>query len=102
MLAGAAEMVAQRQESKKAPRTYTDYRKLLKEKDLDVVLIGTPDHWHALAMIAAVETGADVYVQKPISVDILEGEAMGAAARKHQRVVHVGTQRKSTPHLSDG
>src|SRR5467141_3046811 len=58
MLAGAAEMVAQRQKSKKAPRTYTDYRKLLKEKDLDIVLIGTPDHWHALAMIAAVETGA--------------------------------------------
>ncbi len=99
MLAEAAEMVAARQASKKKPRTYGDYRELLKEKDLDVVLVATPDHWHALAMIAAVEAGADVYVQKPISVDIVEGQAMLAAARKHKRVVQVGTQRRSTPHL---
>ena len=83
------------------PRTYGDYREMLKEKDLDIVLIGSPDHWHALQMIAAVEAGADVYVQKPISVDVREGEAMVAAARKHGRVVQVGTQRKSTPHLID-
>src|SRR6266436_8627250 len=99
MLADAAEMVAGRQVSKKKPRTYSDYREMLKEKDLDIVLIATPDHWHALTMIAAVEAGADVYCQKPISVDIAEGEAMLAAARKHNRVVQVGTQRKSTPHL---
>ena len=99
MLAEAAERVSQRQKSRKTPRTYSDYRQMLKEKDLDIVLIGTPDHWHALQMIAAVESGADVYVQKPISVDIAEGEAMLAAARKHNRVVQVGTQRKSTPHL---
>ena len=99
MLAGAAELVSQRQMSGKKPRLYSDYRKMLAEKDLDLVLIGSPDHWHALQMIAAVEAGADVYVQKPISVDIAEGEAMLAAARKHQRVVQVGTQRKSTPHL---
>lgn len=99
LLAGAAEMAAKRQKSGKTPRTYTDYRKMLKEKDLDIVLIGTPDHWHALQMIAAVEAGADVYCQKPISRDVLEGEAMVAAARKHGRVVQVGTQRKSTPHL---
>src|SRR5260370_17213695 len=99
MLSEAAELVATRQASKKKPRTYGDYRALLKEKDLDIVLIATPDHWHALAMIAAVEAGADVYVQKPISVDVVEGQAMVAAARKHQRVVQVGTQRRSTPHL---
>jgi predicted dehydrogenase len=99
MLEKAAEAVAERQTSKKKPRTYNDYREMLKEKDLDIVLVGTPDHWHALAMIAAVEAGADVYVQKPISVDIVEGEAMLAAARKHKRVVQVGTQRRSTPHL---
>jgi len=99
MLAGAVEIASQRQKSKKKPRTYSDYREMLKEKDLDVVLIGTPDHWHTLQMIAAVESGADVYVQKPISVDVLEGEAMVAAARKSNRVVQVGTQRKSTPHL---
>jgi predicted dehydrogenase len=99
MLAEAAEMVAERQASKQKPRTYGDYREMLKEKNLDIVLIATPDHWHALPMIAAVEAGADVYVQKPISVDIIEGQAMLAAARKHKRVVQVGTQRRSTPHL---
>ena len=99
MLAGAAEIVSTRQVSHKKPRLYADYRKMLAEKDLDIVLIGTPDHWHALPMIAAVESGADVYVQKPISLDISEGQAMVAAARKHKRVVQVGTQRRSTPHL---
>ena len=99
MLDAAAEMAASRQVSKKKPRTYNDYREMLKEKDLDMVLIGTPDHWHALPMIAAVESGMDVWVQKPISVDIAEGKAMLASARKHNRVVQVGTQRRSTPHL---
>jgi predicted dehydrogenase len=99
MLADAAEIVASRQASKKKPRTYHDYRDLLKEKDLDVVFIGTPDHWHALPMIAACEAGMDIWVQKPISVDVAEGQAMVAAARKHKRVVQVGTQRRSTPHL---
>jgi predicted dehydrogenase len=101
MLAGAAEIIAARQASRKTPRTYHDYREMLKEKDLDIVLIGTPDHWHALPMIAAVESGADVYVQKPISVDVVEGQAMLAAARKYKRVVQVGTQRRSTPHLCE-
>lgn len=99
MLAGAAAIIAERQVSKKQPRTFADYRTMLKEKDLDIVLIATPDHWHALPMIAAVEAGADVYVQKPISVDVVEGQAMLAAARRTGRVVQVGTQRRSTPHL---
>jgi len=98
-LSEAATLVSQRQRSGKVPATYRDYREMLRKKDLDIVLIGTPDHWHALQMIAAVEAGADVYVQKPISVDVIEGEAMIAAARRHNRVVQVGTQRKSTPHL---
>lgn len=98
-LAGAAKLVSQRQKSGKTPRLYGDYRKMLSENDLDIVLIGTPDHWHALQMIDAVKAGAHVYVQKPISVDVMEGEAMVAAARKYNRVVQVGTQRKSTPHL---
>src|SRR5437867_557387 len=99
MLADAAEQVASRQDSKKKPRTYGDYRAMLKDKDLDVVLVATPDHWHALPMIAALEAGADVYVQKPTAVDVVESQAMLAAARKHGRVVQVGTQRRSTPHL---
>jgi len=101
MLAEAADIVAGRQKSKKKPRTFADYRDMLKEKDLDIVLVNTPDHWHALPMIAAVESGADVWVQKPISVDVVEGQAMVAAARKHKRVVQVGTQRRSTPHLME-
>src|SRR6478735_2642349 len=99
MLADAAEQVAGRQASKKKPRTYGDYRKMLAEKDLDVVLIGTPDHWHALPMIEAVKSGVDVYCQKPTSVDVVESQAMLAAARKYNRVVQIGTQRRSTPHL---
>ncbi|MFN7930615.1 MAG: Gfo/Idh/MocA family oxidoreductase [Blastocatellia bacterium] len=99
MLAEAAAMCAERQESKKTPRTYSDYRQMLKEKDLDIVLIATPDHWHALTMIEAAKAGADMYCQKPISVDVLEGKAMLDAARKYNRVVQIGTQRRSTPHL---
>jgi len=101
MLAEAADMAAERQASKKRPRTYGDYREMLAEKDLDVVLIAPPDHWHALPMIEAVKAGADVYVQKPISVDVVEGQAMLAAARKYKRVVQVGTQRRSTPHIAE-
>jgi predicted dehydrogenase len=101
MVSKAAELVATRQASKKKPRTYADYREMLRQKDLDIVLIATPDHWHALPMIEAVKSGVDVYVQKPISVDITEGQAMLAAARKYGRVVQVGMQRRSTPHLME-
>jgi predicted dehydrogenase len=101
MVSEAAEIVASRQLSKKKPRTYSDYREMLGEKDLDIVLVATPDHWHALPMIEAVKSGADVFVQKPISVDVVEGHAMLAAARKYNRVVQVGMQRRSTPHLID-
>jgi predicted dehydrogenase len=99
MLGEAADMAVERQPSKKRPRTYSDYREMLKEKDLDLVLIATPDHWHALIAIAAMEAGADLYLQKPISVDVAEGQAILAAARKLNRVVQVGIQRRSTPHL---
>lgn len=99
--AEAAKIASERQKSGKKPATYNDYRQMLKEHDLDIVLIGSPDHWHALHAIAAIESGADVYVQKPVSRDVREGEAILDAARKHKRVVQVGTQRKSTPHLID-
>lgn len=101
MLEEAADIVSTRQISKKHPRKYGDYREMLAEKDLDLVLIGSPDHWHALQMIAAADAGADLYCQKPISVDIAEGKAMVAAARNKQRIVQVGMQRRSTPHLID-
>ena len=98
-LQNAADIVSQRQTSHKKPPTYGDYRKMLAEQKPEIVLVGSPDHWHALQAIEAIKSGAHVYVQKPISVDVLEGEAMVAAARKYNRVVQVGTQRKSTPHL---
>ncbi len=101
LLKEAANLISQRQKSGKTPRTYTNYREMLAEKDLDIVLIGTPDHWHALQAIDAIKSGANVYLQKPISVDVLEGEAIVAAAKKYNKVVQVGTQRKSTPHLID-
>jgi len=95
----AATLVSQRQKSGKKPKLYSDYRKMLAESGLEIVLIGSPDHWHALQCIEALKSGAHVYVQKPISVDVIEGEAMVAAARHYNKTVQVGTQRKSTPHL---
>lgn len=95
----AAELVSHRQRSKKKPPVYGDYRKLLTEQKPEIVLVGTPDHWHCLPMIDAVKAGADVYVQKPISYDVVEGEAMVAAARKYNRTVQVGLERRSTPHI---
>jgi predicted dehydrogenase len=95
----AAQWAVERQVSKKKPRLFTDYREMLKQKDLDMVEIATPDHWHALPMIEAAKAGCDMYVQKPICVDVAEGQAMLAAARKYNRVVQIGTQRRSTPHL---
>jgi predicted dehydrogenase len=97
-LAESADMVVAR--GQKKPNTFADYRKMLESGKHDVILIGTPDHWHALTGIAAIEHGADVYLQKPISVDVAEGQALVAAARKYKRVVQIGTQRRSTKHLA--
>ncbi len=98
-LAQAAELVVAKQPGAKKPRTYTNYQEMLAEKDLDIVLIGSPDHWHALLAIEAMKAGAHVYLQKPISVDVLEGEALLAAARKYGSTLQIGMQRRSTPHL---
>jgi predicted dehydrogenase len=99
MLEGAVGIAEQRQASHARPAAYGDYRRMLADHELDIVLVGSPDHWHALHAIAALEAGCDVYLQKPTSVDVLEGEAILATARRLGRVVQVGTQRKSTPHL---
>src|SRR5438067_6152339 len=99
MVEAAAELVAKRQPSKKKPPVFGDYRKLLADQRPEIVLIGTPDHWHCLPMVEACKAGADVYQQKPISYDVIEGQAMVAAARKYERTVQVGLQRRSTPHL---
>jgi predicted dehydrogenase len=80
-----------------APRTPTDFRRALDDPSVDVLAIAAPDHWHAPATILACAAGKHVYVEKPASHNGLEGELMLAAARKHQRVVQLGTQRRSSP-----
>ncbi len=101
MLEEAGRLVSQRQKSGKIPKLYKDYRELLKNHQLDITVIGSPDHWHALQAIAAIKSGSHVYLQKPISVDVIEGESVVAAARKYDKMVQVGVQRRSTPHLWD-
>lgn len=78
------------------PAQFKDYRKLLERKDLDGVVICTPDHWHALQTIQACRAGKDVYVEKPLSLCVAEGRAMVDAARKYQRVTQVGIHRRSS------
>lgn len=101
MLVDAAYRVSQRQKSGKVPKQYVDYRKMLENHQFDIVLIGSPDHWHALQAIEAMKAGAHLYLQKPISLDIAEGEAILDAAKKYNKVIQVGTQRRSTHHLMD-
>lgn len=79
------------------PKQYRDYRQLLEHKPMDAVAICTPDHWHALMAIHACQAGKDVYVEKPLSLRVAEGRKMVEAARKHERVVQVGLQRRSAP-----
>jgi len=80
------------------PKKYKDYRELLAQEKPDIAIVATPDHWHPLAAIAAVNAGAHVYVEKPISHTILEGRAMVKAARAANRVVQVGLHRRVSPH----
>jgi len=74
---------------------YGDYRKLLERDDIDAVIIATPDHWHALQTIHACEAGKDVYVEKPLSLTVVEGRKMVEAARRTKRIVQVGLHRRS-------
>ena len=101
-LAADAETASKRHKSGDVPRTYGDYRELLKQEQPDIVEVATPDHWHCLPAIEAMQAGADVYVQKPISVDVVEGQSMVAAARKYGRVVQVGDPEAfcAAPHRS--
>jgi len=81
------------------PTTARDYREMLDSKDVDAVLIATPDHWHAIPTIHAVQAGKDVYVEKPVGHNVAEGKAMIEAARKYNKVVGVGTQQRSSSHF---
>ena len=79
--------------------THTDFRRLLDDKTIDVVINATPDHWHALPVVMACQAGKDVFVEKPVAVSVEEGKAMLAAARKYQRVVQVGLWQRSNLHF---
>jgi len=76
---------------------YVDYRELLANKDIDAVVVSTPDHWHALIGIAAVEAGKDVYLQKPTSLTIAEGRALSNAVQRTGRILQLGSQQRSSP-----
>ena len=78
--------------------TYRDFRRLLDRKDIDAVIVASPDHWHALQTVMACQAGKDVYVEKPVSSAVDEGSKMVQAARKYNRVVQVGTQQRSGDH----
>jgi predicted dehydrogenase len=82
-------------------KVYTDYRKLLEQKDINVVIIGTPDHWHALQMIHACEAGKDVYVEKPVGNSIEECRTMVAAQQRYNKVVQAGQWQRSQQHFRD-
>ncbi len=84
------------------PRMFRDYREMLAKEKPEIVIVATPDHWHPLCCIAAVEAGAHVYVEKPIGHTIAEGRAMVNAARKANRTVQVGTHRRVSPHNVSG
>lgn len=87
--------------SRAAPTRYKEYRKLLDDKDVDAVVIATPDHWHALMFIDACNAGKDVYVEKPLSLTVHEGRRMVETAEKTKRVVQVGLQRRSNKAIQE-
>ncbi len=86
----------------KAPRVEKDFRRLLDDKTLDAITIATPDHWHALMTVMAAQAGKDVYVEKPVSHNVVEGRRMVEAARKYKRLVQAGTQRRSASFVEEG
>jgi predicted dehydrogenase len=81
--------------SRTTPKKHKEYRKLIEDKDVDAVIIATPDHWHALMFIDACNAGKDVYVEKPLSLTVVEGRKMVETAQRAKRVVQVGTNRRS-------
>ena len=85
-----------------APKKFDDYRELLDQVKPDIAIVATPDHWHPLVTIAAVQSGAHVYVEKPIGHTVYEGRAMVQAARDNGRMVQVGTHRRVSPHNVSG
>ncbi|MEW2921446.1 Gfo/Idh/MocA family oxidoreductase [Muricauda sp. ANG21] len=85
----------------KKPKWYSDYRKLLEDKDIDIVIIGTPDHWHCLLLVDAIDAGKDVYCEKPIANSITECDVMLNKVNASDRMVQIGQWQRSQPHFVD-
>jgi predicted dehydrogenase len=98
VIPAAAKLVTER--GGREPKAVTDFRTLLDDRNVDVLVCAAPDHWHALATILACQAGKDVYVEKPISHNLVEGRRMVEAARRWKRVVQVGTQRRSAEEVA--
>lgn len=99
MLAETVSLVEKKRGQK--PETVKDFRRLIDRKDLDVVIVATPDHWHALPTVMACQAGKDVYCEKPLATTIAEGRAMLTATQKHNRIVQMGTQWRSGKHWAE-
>ena len=100
------EVLAQRTEDLaeaniKKPKWYNDYRKLLDDKDIDLVIVGTPDHWHCLQLCDAIDAGKDVYCEKPIANSIEECQLMLRAVNQSDRIIQIGQWQRSQPHFVD-
>ncbi len=99
MLAKGVELVQEQRDHK--PETVKDFRRIIERNDIDVVLVATPDHWHALPTVYACQAGKDVYCEKPLATSIAEGRAMVTAMRENKRVVQMGTQWRSGEHYRE-
>jgi predicted dehydrogenase len=97
LIPAGLEVLAKKQKS--IPKTEADVRKVLEDPTVDALVVAAPDHWHALATVWACQAGKHVYCEKPVSHNLVEGRRMVQAARKHKRVVQVGTQRRSAGHI---
>jgi len=94
-----AQVEAVARQTGRRPEPLSDFRRALDDKNVDALVLGTPDHWHGIPTILACQAGKDVYVEKPDAHNALEGRVMVAAARRHRRIVQLGTQSRSSPHF---
>jgi predicted dehydrogenase len=99
MLAKGLEVCAKHERPR--PETTRDFRRVIERADVDAVIVATPDHWHALPTVMACQAGKDVYVEKPLALTIDEGRAMVEAAKRHNRVVQMGSQWRSATHIQE-
>lgn len=94
-------MTAIESKTQRKPKFVQDFRKLIEDKNIDIISIATPNHWHALMSVWAIQAGKDVYVEKPVSHNVIEGARIVEAARKYNRICQTGTQSRSNPGMRE-